>query len=95
MAKARLELEVAVKAAVVKPGDTLVLLASAPMTDKQVADLISQIGERLPGVKVAVIDCIDQALVYKPDPNTCICTRVPNGIDLDPACPSHGIGATL
>ena len=66
MAKATAEIEIAVKAAVVNPGDTLILIARDDMTDAAKAALERSVEQELPGIRCGVIRGIDQALVYKP-----------------------------
>lgn len=68
MARGTVDLEIAVKAAVVNPGDTLILVTAA-RTMQELDDIEKQVKGRLPGVQVACLGGIDQALVYKPDPD--------------------------
>lgn len=92
-------------AAVVRPGDTLVVGTRGPLTMADAAELRGQIEEHLPGVRAAVIEA-EQLLVYRKGagPDGCICphhdvTPYPGppaverhllrGVS-DPNCPAHG-----
>lgn len=70
MAKATMDLEIAVKAAVVRPGDAIILLTHNPLSAQERYDLTQAVQAKVPHAHVVVIDGIDQALVYKPaEPN--------------------------
>lgn len=79
-----IEVEVAVKAMVVRPGDTLVLIADARRTMAETADLVAGIEDHLVGVKCVVVDSVDQALVYRPAEVTHRCP--PEGEAVTPCC---------
>lgn len=55
------------QAAVVRPGDTLVLVLKAPLTDQQLDQFRDAVKEHLHGVEVVFVESIAQALVYRPD----------------------------
>jgi hypothetical protein len=60
------EVAQAEEAAILRPGDTLVIRASAA-NPQQLEELCDTLRERLPeSIKLAVIAGIDQLLVYKP-----------------------------
>lgn len=56
---------------VVRPGDTLILITTA-RTHEQLSAMEQTVRqalrERLPGIGIAVVGGIEQALVYRPDP---------------------------
>lgn len=66
MAKPTIDLEIAVKAAVVRPGDTLVLVTSKALSPAAAGDMRTRLEAALPDVKGVVVSEVDQALVYKP-----------------------------
>jgi hypothetical protein len=55
------------EAAVIRPGDTLLLVARPDMSDEDVDHLARGVQDHLAGVHTVVVDCVEQALVYRPD----------------------------
>jgi hypothetical protein len=55
-------------AVVIRPGDTLVLLAGHPLSDQEIDRIKEQIEEHLPGTRCAVVDGMVQGMVYRPEP---------------------------
>lgn len=53
--------------AVVRPGDTLILLGKHRYSAADLAAVRQQIETRLPGVKVAVLEGFEQAAIYRPE----------------------------
>lgn len=68
MAEFPKEINVEVKwmAALIRPGDTIVLGFDHPVDDATYSMIINYIHEQLPGVKVAVVDNISNMAVYRP-----------------------------
>lgn len=54
---------------VVRPGDTLILLAQMRHSMAEVEELRARLAERLPGVPVVVLEGFEQAAVYRPGEN--------------------------
>jgi len=68
MASADLKVNaILINAATVRPGDTLVLVTDARLTDADAAAVSREIADRLPGVSVVFVDGVSQALVYRPE----------------------------
>lgn len=63
-----MELDVSMAGLVVRPGDTLILLCKDRSTQADVAWLREELEARLPGLKVAVLEGIDQIAAYRPVP---------------------------
>lgn len=87
MAEFPKEINVEVKwmAALIRPGDTLVLGFDHPVDNATYNMIITYIHEQMPDVKVAIVDNISNMAVYRPEPgdepNRCkTCGRVPNNI---------------
>lgn len=51
---------------VIRAGDTLILVAKAKLDDAWVTRVKSEVDEHLPGVKLAVVDRVEAAFVYRP-----------------------------
>lgn len=54
------------KQIVVRPGQTLVIGYSAPVSESQAEVVKARLRERLPGVDIVVIGHVQQMLVYEP-----------------------------
>lgn len=71
MAKAEIEVGLRFEGAVVRPGDTLVVVVREGLSPAVGAELNEKlraaVTEYLPGVKVALMTGADQVLVYRPD----------------------------
>ncbi|MEV2277842.1 hypothetical protein AB0I72_19880 [Nocardiopsis sp. NPDC049922] len=52
---------------VVRPGDTLILRSTAPMTAEVAARLKADVAQRMPGVDTTIFHGIEQMAVYRPD----------------------------
>lgn len=55
------------EAAVVRPGDTVILRCSRSLDDDEAEDLKRRFRNRIPGVDVRVLGGVDQLAVYRPD----------------------------
>jgi hypothetical protein len=52
---------------IIRPGDTLVLLRRTMQSEDELARMVAQVKENMPGVKLAIIDGFVQMNVYRPD----------------------------
>lgn len=51
---------------IIRPGDTLILVAKGALSDEWVSQVKREVTEHLPGVKLAVVDRVEAAFVYRP-----------------------------
>ncbi len=63
---------------IVRPGDTLILIGSSArsLSDAELDKMSAMFAERMPGMKVAVVDGFEQALAYRPDAEGYRCGHV-------------------
>lgn len=62
------ELPAIVSGLVVRPGDTLIIGVTTPMTDEEIDHMAKVVDERMPGLKVAIVDHVNALAAYRPDP---------------------------
>lgn len=53
---------------IVRPGDTLILVSKTLLSDEEIDRLRTDFKERLPDIKIAVLENFDQIAAYRPVP---------------------------